>query len=257
MPIATYEMPQAGSFVADPHYGGHSNKWGASYVAAPPHASYHPSAEGSMYGSAPGFSFGHNYASAPAPCAPPYPQYPMTSPAQSYQMSKTASFTQMPTTASFTYEQPAQPYSYQQQYAAAHSSYAIPQQQSFVANPQHMNYPSMRDGFQFQFYPSGPSEFDRPSRSTTPMNRRPTEPEHAKLVGPTNDLMPGEPSRSKSPMPNVVDVDAVKPTGPVNHANTRPARSKSPMPKPNSSTSRKPPGKKLVKKNQGCCSCGV
>lgn len=266
MPIAAYEMPQTGSFVAEPQYGGHG-KWGASYAHAPRYASPMPTAEYSMHGSAPAFSFGQAYASPPAPS---YPQYPMPSAGsftmsyeqpiqQPYQMHKTASFTQMPTTASFTYEQPAQPYSYQQQYAATQSPYAIPQQQSFAAYPQPTNYPSMGD-MQFQFYPEGraPLGADGPSRPIEPMNHTATGP------GRANSPMPG---RSKSPMNHnmAAEVSHAKPTGPANHAQAgpgrgnspMPGRSKSPMNKPNSSTSKRPPAKKTEKKTKGCCSCGV
>lgn len=269
MPIAAYEMAQTGSFVAEPQYGGHS-KWGASYVGAPRYPSPMPAAEYSMHGStAPAFSFGHTYASAPAPCMPSYPQYPMPSAAsftfeqpiqQPYQMPNAASFTQMPTTASFTSEQPTQPYSYHQQYAATQSPYAFPQQQSFAAYPLAANYPSMGGMPQFQFYQEGRASLgaEVPSRPIESMNDTATGP------GRANSPMRG---RSKSPMNNMPEEPLhAKPSGPANHYaqagpergnSPKPARSKSPMNKPNSSTSHRPPAKKTEKKTKGCCSCGV
>jgi len=277
MPAGAYEIPQNGSFVAEPQYGGYGGhtKWGASYVGAPRYASPMPGAEYSMHGSAPAFSFG--YASAPAQGAPSYPQYAMPSAApytygsyeqpiqQSYQMTRNASFTQMPTTASFTYEQPAQPYSYQQQYAAPQSQYAIPQQQSFTAYPQQANYPSMGDMPQFQFFPErgGASlGVDGPSRPVDPMNHTATGPGRSQspMPGRSQSPMPG---RSQSMMNHMQDETShAKPTGPANHGQAgpgrgnspMPGRSKSPMNKPNSSTSKRPPTK--TKKTKGCCSCG-
>jgi len=253
MPIAAYAIPQTGSFVAEPQYGG-STKWGASYTAAPPYASYQP--EYSMYGSATppfpyGHTYGHTYGSAPAPCTPPYPHYAMPSTASFTYEQPTQHTYQMPTTASFTCDQPAQPYSYQQQQAASQSFYAMPQQASFTAYPQPANYSSMADRCQFQFYPSAAYGADGQAKTTGPehakptgpMNHSPLRPEQAMPTGPVNQ-MPAEPSQ-------------VKPAGPMNHAPAGPGRAKSPMPKPNSSTSKRPPAKKTAKKSQGCCSCGV
>lgn len=251
MPIAAYEIPQAGSFVAEPLYGGHyppHSKWGASYAAAPPHASYQPNVEYGMYGSAtPPFPYGHTKASAPAS----YQQYAMPS---------TASFTheqplqqtyQMPQTASFTNEQPFQQYSYQHQYSATRS---IPQQPSFAAYPQQPNYPYTGDMPQFQFYPSAPPGVDRQLKQSMslpqfgPADRESTSlpqfgPGHAKPTEPVNH--------------SLADPGQVKPTGPMKHAPAGHGRDKSPIRKPNSSTSRRPPTKRTAKKNQGCCSCGV
>jgi len=254
MPIAAYAIPQNGSFVAEPQYGG-SHKWGGSYTAAPPYASYQQSADYSMYGSATpplpyGHMYGHAYGSAPAysyGSAPAYPQYAMPS-AASFTYEQPAQHTyQMPTTASFTCDQPAQPH------AAAQSFYAMPQQTSYAGYPQPANYQCMGDRCQFQFYPSAALGADESSKPTGPMNHSPARPEHAP-ARPEHNHMPADPSqatpagppaRAKSPMPQAQ-------AGP-------PGRAKSPMPKPNNSTSKRPPSQRPAKskKKQGCCSCGV
>jgi len=277
MPINAYDMPQVGSFVAEPQYGGYT-KWGASYAAAPPYASYQPGAEYSIYGSvAPAFSFGHAYASGPAPCTASHQQFPATASFtheqpihQPYQMHKTASFTQMPTTASFTCDQPGQPYSYQQYQQQHQQQYAFPQQQSFAAHPQPPHHPFMGDMPQFQFYPSATLNADGPSMPTGVMNHAPTMPGHELPTGPVNHMPADHPQarvgRSQSPMPKGSESHAQArhgrsqspmPKGSESHAQARHGRSQSPMPKPNSSTSKRPPTKKTEKKSKGCCSCGV
>merc|ERR1712188_359183 len=116
----------------------------------------------------------------------------------------------MPKTASF--EQHAQPYSYQQQNFATQSSYAIPQQPSFAAYPQPVNYPSAGDMPQFQFYPSAAAGADGPSKTTGPMNHAPAERGWAKPAGPMNHA----PSES----------GWAKPAGPMNHAPAGPVQEK-------------------------------
>jgi len=251
-------MPQTGSFVAEPQFGGYT-KGSASYVAAPPYMSYQPNDEYSRYGYAtPPMPYAQTYTPAPARGMPVHQQHSM--------MPSTGSFTceqpiqqmyQTPTQASFMYEQPAQPYSNQQQYAATQFPYGIPQQSSFTAYPPPSSYPSRGDMPQFQFFPGAPGA-DGPAKATerspSPMNRT----DMSLRDGPRNhyDLAPVEPAQPK-------------PTGPVNQAPAGRGRSKSPMNderrakspinKPNGSTFNGPPMKRTAKKKQGpcACSCGV
>jgi len=288
MPIASFEIPQTGSFVAEPQYGGYggygvSAKWGASYGAAPPSASYQPSAE-SMYGSAtPPFAYGYfpTYTSAPAPSTPSYQQFPMPSTASfTYEQPSQQTY-QMPKTSSFTHEQQ---YSYQQQLqlqqqqrAVTQSSYGIPQQASFTAYPQPANYPSMGDMPQFQFYPSAAPGADRSSNSSEPMNHAPVWPGQEKPTGLMNHAPadpgqttpaglvydgPAGPGRANSPMNGRANSPMNgRASSPMNGRAKSPmngrvnGRAKSPMNKPNSSTSKRPP--RTAKKRQACCSCGV
>lgn len=273
-PIPTFGIPQTGSFVAEPQFGGYT-KGGASYGAAPPYMSYQPYDEYSRYGSAtPPFPYAQSYTSAS--CMPGHQQHLMAPSAASFTCEQPIQqMYQMPTAASFMYEQPAQPYSNQQQYAATQFSHAIPQQPSFTAYPPPSNYACRGDMPQFQFFPSGAPGAEGPAKATGPMNHM----DMSLRDGPRSpmnhhrDIMSRDGPRNHydhSRRDSLVEPAQPKPTGlenpePAGHGRAKPSinnnngRAKSPMNKPNGSTWNKPPAKRTAKKKQGpcACSCGV